>query len=516
MNDLFATSDTLSVPYRILKGRLITNQRNLLYMLAAGMVMSPKGFREKYYEDTLASFPGWIPLFTEKIPQKALDQSLGERRHLFPCAIMIDLKNLHGLLMAVDINGHAREIQFPNELDGSEMVLLVPAPLPVTWIESIAFPSKENKTSCEVDARDFENVPLLDFNREVNARLFTATSSFSWPPRNVILSDRDSAPDKSFAAGGMMAMLLQMGNRGNMATHACRLGFDPDATDAPGDTDPMIRDLGTWLQTGTTPVTADISSNLFWGAVDSVVRGHSAVDTRNPIDVVLEYLEGAGEKLDERMKQALSRLAGDLRKLAGFSDSTITELFEKHPKPFSRVMALFFLREKCSDLIEFRHPLLTEVDYVAAAILFAARDGWLGLPLGLRDVNGLQAAVSHRMAAMDHHLSATGLDFGEPPERPMPLREIFLSDAKGWTLKQQGAALLLARESKWTECIHTRINLGKGNYRMVIDGGGVQILLPGEVKAVVTEADPSKLINKIENTEISPKSEKRVRSFLNK
>lgn len=516
MSDLFAANDALPTPRKTFKRHLVTNQRNLLYMLAAGMVMSPKGFGKKYYLDSLSSFPGWIPLFPGKIPQTAIDLSVSEQRHLLPCAATIDLKALRGRLMAVDLNGHAREIQFPDELDDSEMVLLVPAPLPVTWIEAIAFPSKENKSSCETDARDFGNVPLLDFKREVNARLFSATSSFPWPPQNVTLSDRDSAPDKAFAAGGMMAMLLQMGNRGNVGTQACRLSFDPDAIAVSGDTDPMIRDLGAWLQTGTISDTDDISSKLFWGAVDSVIRGRSTVDARNPIDVVLEYLEIAGEKLDERMKQALSKLAGDLRKLAGFSDSTITELFEKHPKPFSRVMTLFFLREKCSDLIEFRHPLLTEVDYVAAAILFAARDGWLGLPPGLRDVNGLQAAVSHRMAAMDHHLSATGLDFGEPPARPMPLREIFLSDAKGWTLKQRDAALLLARESKWTECIHTRINLGKGNYRMVIDGGGVQILMPGEVKAVMTEVAPSKLINKIENTEISPKSEKKVRSFLNK
>jgi len=33
--------------------RLVTNHENMLFMLAAGMVMSPAGFGQKYYKDTL-------------------------------------------------------------------------------------------------------------------------------------------------------------------------------------------------------------------------------------------------------------------------------------------------------------------------------------------------------------------------------------------------------------------------------------------------------------------------------
>ena len=39
---------------------LVTNHLNLLYMLAAGLVMGPSGFRGKHYVDSLGAIPGWF------------------------------------------------------------------------------------------------------------------------------------------------------------------------------------------------------------------------------------------------------------------------------------------------------------------------------------------------------------------------------------------------------------------------------------------------------------------------
>ena len=511
---LFPINEAPPKNQKALKWRLVTNQRNLFYMLAAGMVMSPKGFGEKYYQDTLSSFPGWIPLFADNVPKAAIDLSVSERHHLIPCIVTIDLKNLHGGLVAMDIDGHAREIQFPDQLNSSKIALFVPAPLPVTWLESIAFPSKEEKLACEDDARDFGNVPLLDFKREIDSRLFSKTNDAPWPPSRVTLPDRDNVLNKAFSAGGIMAMLLHMGNLGDVGVQSCRLGFDPSGTDLSTIADPMLRELGSWLQTEPTLTNVNILPRLFWGVIDSVTACRSSVDTISPIDAVLGYLDTAAAGLDEKTKQILLKLTNDLRKLAGLGDSTITELFEKHTKPFSRALILFFLRDKCADLVEFRHPLMNEVDYVVAAILFAARDGWLGLPLVLRDAVGLQDAVAHRMGALAHRMAGSGMDLGEPPVRPMPLRELFTPGIRGWSSKQRDAALLLSRELKWIECIHTRINLGKGEYRMIIDGSGVQIILPGDVKAVVTEVEPSKFFTQLSYSKIPVKLEKRIRDMF--
>jgi hypothetical protein len=511
---LFGENDIPPKSPKALKWRLVTNQRNLLYMLAAGLVMSAKGFGGKYYLDTLSSFPGWLPLFADNVPQAAIDLSVSERRHLRPCIATIDLKTLHGLIFVIENDGAVHKIQFPDELTGSEAALLVPAPLPITWIESIAFTSKDDKSNCEADARDFGNVPLKDFKRDVVAPLFAKANKSPWPPSGVNLPNRDCALDKSFAVGGIMAMLLHMGNLGDLGMHACRLGFDPAVTDGSLISDPMIREIGEWMNTGAISPSTDVLPKLFWGVVDRVTARRFTDDVMSPRDVVLEYLETAEQELDEKMKSALAKLTIDLRKLIGFADSTITELFEQHSKPFSRVMTLFFLRDNCTEITEFRHPLLTEGDYVGAAILFAARDGWLGLPLVLRDVEGLQAAVSHRMAALTHRMDGADIDLGKPPDRPMPLRELFIPGEKGWSVKQREAALLLARESKWFECIQTRITLGKGEYHVVIDGNGVQIVLPGDVKAVVTEVKPETFFSLFGETAISPKAEKKVRDLL--
>jgi hypothetical protein len=493
---------------------LVTNQLNLLYMLAAGMVMSPKGFAKKYYVDPLASFPGWVPLFADKVPRAALDLSASEGAHLVPSIATMELKGMQGPVMAIDAHGAARQLRFPEELTGTEAVLLVPAPLPLTWIESIAFRSKEQRVGCEADARDFGNVPLMDFKRKTAAKMFSGATDGAWPPAGLELSDRDNPADRASAAGGMMALLLHVSNLGDIGTQASRLGFDPMVTDPSIVGEPMIRELGAWMQTGSVSASADVLAKLFWGAVDTVANCRSAIDFPDPIDALLDYLEKAGEGLDERLRQSLSRLAGDLRELAGFADSTVTELFQRYPKPFSRVMTLFFLREKSADLIAFRHPLLSEADYVAAAILFAARDGWLGLPLNLRNGDGLHAAVSHRMAALDHRLSGSGLEFGQAPQRPLPLRELLTPGDKGWSAKQRDAAALLAREAKGLACVRTRINLGKGDYHMVVDTKGVQILLTGEAPPVETEVDPKVFFERLGRADISAATERKVRTLL--
>ncbi len=49
---------------------LATNQLNLMFLLAAGLVTGPKGFGRKYYLDPLSVAPGWIPLFAERIPAR--------------------------------------------------------------------------------------------------------------------------------------------------------------------------------------------------------------------------------------------------------------------------------------------------------------------------------------------------------------------------------------------------------------------------------------------------------------
>ena len=77
-------------------GILVTNHLNLMYMLSAGLLMPPSGFGSKYYRDTLGCFPGWIPLFINKIFNAAIETATSEADHLKPCLAQVKLNKLSG------------------------------------------------------------------------------------------------------------------------------------------------------------------------------------------------------------------------------------------------------------------------------------------------------------------------------------------------------------------------------------------------------------------------------------
>ena len=513
IKDLLSAADVVTLDNRNPRWQFVTNQRNLFYMLAAGLIMPPTGYGKKYYLDTLAAFPGWIPVFSGAIPIAAIDFSVSEKAHLKVCIVSLDLSAMSGKVIAIRGDGITSDIHFPSGLDGTEQLILVPAPLPISCITSIGFRNREERSICEVDARDFDNVPLMDFKREAIGKSFSEGLGKAWPPIGIHVDHRELDLNISLAAGGMMAMLFKMADRGDIALAACQAVFDAEESSSLPILDPMLSSLRAWLTAGQLPQDNDVLKMLFWGAVEKVAACRSLEVPISSQDIALAHLDESSHLLDERMKAALSKLSGELRTLAGFSDSTITEIFERHPKPFSRVMMLFFLRERCADLLEFKHPLLTEADFVAAAILFGAREGWLGLPMELRNFPTLQASVCHRMAALSHRLSGADLNFGLPPVRPLPLREVLASGPKGWNVPQKEAALLIAREGKW-DCIQTRVTLGKGDYRIVIDSAGLHVLIAGEAKAVMTEVDRDKFFASLAADSIPLKLDRKVRELL--
>jgi len=240
-------------------------------------------------------------------------------------------------------------------------------------------------------------------------------------------------------------------------------------------------------------------------AADSEGRG---ADTRQ---AVLDYLQREKTQLDEaRQRDALGKLEQDLSGILGFGGDTGGELLERHAKPYSRALVLFFLREDCQGLLAFEHPLLDEMDINVAALLFAAATGWRSLPNELREQVGIDA-VSQRMAAIAQRAADTGLTFGLPPQYHRSLRELLTPGDKGWSNKQQQAALLLARDMGWTDLVHTRVSLGKGDYQLQIDGGGAHILLDGEVRAVTTRVEVDGLLERLSSAPLSAKLDAAIR-----
>lgn len=511
-------------------GLLVSNHLNLMYMLSAGLIMPPSGFSGNYYQDTLGDFPGWIPLFIrKKISGVAVSASENEAEYLKPCVAQIELKNLTGPVWVLRDNNIV-SIEFRTEINDADEVIFVPAPLPTAWIERIVFRSQDEKTACDREARDFNNVPWTDFKRVLGKRLFTGTrqTSSSWPP-DVSLPEHAPPLTGPLAAGGSMAMLLHVANYGDRGVQFCQLAFDPlNAQDESTASDFILAGYGPWLQQTTSRRETELMNipsdsvgtrvlqqQLYWGIVERLVEEKSADRSMSAKNTVLDYLEDRAGQIQNPLGKRVREFREALKNLTGLRALGITEMFERFPSSFSRALTLFFLRRNCAQLLEFQHPLLTEDDWLAVALLFGVRSGWQELPLDLRNIQKdiLSRAISHRMAGMAHRMAQTSIDLGEPPQRPQPLREIFMGD---WKKRHQDAALKLVEKQKWTDCIQTTIKLSNGHYKLSgRRNGGIQISWQGTPEDISHDVTKDRFLQHLAEEKIDRKTVDKVYSTLN-
>ena len=406
--------------------RLVTNHQNMSYMLAAGMVMGPAGFRGKHYSDPLSVCPGWIPLFWDKdgIPASALDHATSERKHLLPCIASFDLSDLSGPVRTLSRDGRMRNVTKPpvgRRKNG--IPILIRAPLPLNLLSGISFRSSEDKQTFENNARDVSNVVLPPDLIKVDESLFSTVMDVTWPPvqRQRQLFDVDAPPAWGQALGGVFAMLYHTANRSDLGLAAYRLVTDVarDKDSALVKSDPILAELPGWMDGGEISWQADTRARLFWGVIQSLVTAQMKECPQTPVDVALEYLDSELDQLQEmEFRACLERLIADMRSCLGLGGGTVTEMLERHKGSLSRPLLLFCLREHCTDLLEFSHSLLSEAEYLLAGILFGARDSWLQLPRELRDPD-LSAFVAYRMADAEHRKLSDDFTLGEP-RRPSP------------------------------------------------------------------------------------------------
>ena len=522
IEDLFGQEDAPAPTKEFDSGLLVTNHLNLLYMLSAGLLLPPAGFGGKYYQDTLGSFPGWIPLFIEKVSRRAIDFSTREAGHLKPVLVEVALGGLSGQVFVYGEDG-TRALRFPEQLHGTEQVIFVPAPLPTSCIKSIVYPSLDDKRYCEADAKDFGNVPIADFKGRSNKTLFAKATDIPWPVPDGP-AEHETPLQAPLAAGGAMAMLLHFGNQGELAVESCRRAFDPAEVPATPLVDPILAGIPEWMETGKPQPSsvadgegdrADIRNatqkRLFWGAIEKLLDWRQRGGVGGAEDGLLDFLVATTATLDSRLQAGTRKLCDTLSSLTGLADATASELFERHPTPMARAMILFCLRRDCADLLDFSHDMLREPDWLLAAILFGVRDGWLRFPLRLRAVPGLSHAVSHRMARISHRIAGTELELGDPPARTRPLRELFI-DGSDWRSSGKSAALGLARTQKW-DCVDTRISLGRGEYRLSVRGGSAHIDMAGEPK-ISPQVDIVKFSNHLRKSRLDPRVEAKVHKSL--
>ena len=497
-------------------GRLVTNHLNLMYMLAAGLLLPKSGFGEKYYRDTLDVCPGWLPLFTVRPGRTAVEHSIAEARHLRPCQVIVSLRDCAGPVMVPTPDGVEKR-RWPNEV-GDAPLVFVPAPLPVSAVEEIVFSSANVLKECKADVLDYGNVPLADFKTRAAGGDFKRSSDPAWPPPHVP-PERIASIEAAQAAGGMLAMLQLLANRAAgevlkgdepLSLAAARAAFDP-STDPPASLSTTVAaGLTAWMQSGVSPARAGTAlpgvdpggvRRLFWGAVDALAAqaGAGGADAANAR--LLDHLDRESPDLEERLRKHVVELRETLYSLTGLADLTASELFARFTTPLPRALSLLFLRSTCADLLAFEHAALTAEDRLAAALLFGARAGWLELPRSLRGGATASAAVCHRMAALSHRLTGSGFDPGPIPARPRLPAERFAGD---WDADRQKAAVELARALKWTDCLRTRIKFGVGTYELKVGRGLTEIVFPGEPRAVETEVDRPEFSKRLAEAVIDP------------
>lgn len=506
---------------------LVTNHQNMLYMLAAGMVMGPAGFRGKHYSDPLNVYPGWIPLFRDKVkvPADALNYATSERKHLLPCIASFDFSELSGAVRMLSKDGRMRDVASPAARKRKDdIALLVRAPLPPTLLLSINFCSSEDRQTFESAANDVSNVDLSSQRVEVEESLFSSDTEVSWPaeqPQELLLEDgSDTIPAFGQALGGVLAMLYHTANRSELGLAAFRLvtGAARDKDIDLVQNDPILAELPHWVDGGEISEQADTRARLFWGVVQSLVDAQTKERPQTPVDVTLAYLENQLDLLPEmEFRPRLERLIADMRGFLGLGGGTITELLERHKGSLSRPLLLFCLREHCTDLLEFSHPLLKDAEYLLAGILFGVRDTWLQLPKELRDPD-LSTYVAFRMANAEHRKRAENLAISAPP-RPKPLRELFTSPSAVWSSMKRDVAVKLASECNWNDCFQTHITLAEGpvddGLPESIERKGLQVVLPGRVTTVTEEMDEIQFLHHLGQwPPIAPDIESEVREKL--
>lgn len=493
---------------------LVTNHLNVIYMLAAGMVISPAGFSGKHYRDPSSDVPGWIPLFRGVAPDRAIEQAVCEEKYLRPCIAKLDLTQLSGPAQLVAHNGEVSPQNLPLSIGPSTAALLVPAPLPITLVTGLIFRTAEDRKEFEASARNYANVDLTGLRIEVAEQCFASDATQAWPlpepSRTMIQTAVDQAPACGEAIGGVLAMLYHLANRSELCCTAFRIASGADSCDhlAKSQQDPVLAELGPWIRSENPHPEAPVPARLFWGVVQALVDARQTGSISRPVDVAVNFLNGELAKLQGTNHQPrLERLISDMRSTFGLGGGTISQLFERHKGTLSRPLLLFCLRESCIDLLEFSHPDLKDEELVLAGVLFGVRDGWIGLPVELRSPNGLSQFIARRMFEAECSLRDAQVSLSSVQPRPVPLRELLMRSEPSQSESRDSSLVDVVTRFGWNDCLVSSIRLTHGQYHLTVSSDGLEVAVRGNMSPPVVDIDKTALLNRIAQWPPLPKEQ---------
>ncbi|HKM15560.1 MAG TPA: hypothetical protein VJY63_06530 [Marinospirillum sp.] len=469
--------------------RFVTNQMNMAYMLGSGLIMPPSGFGQKYYQDTLQLMPNWIPLFPKAVSVEALAYVVAEQpKQLNACYVELDLSGVSCSAWRY-ASEQWQQIKFPEALDGTEELLLLPAPLPISLIKhNIVFAEAEHAKAFTHSFNDYGNAELTPLKASTKKPEFNKKKTLPWPlaiPETISLQPLQIDLPAVNAIGGAVAALAIFSQSNGFAKVAYQAISGRSNTQKAEESQFKLLNIMTdWAYSIETDNT---SKDTFALLVQRLYENIGSSDYGSALDIILAHFTEISEIVFPGHQSALSN-AKELMQLisenARTPQDTLENLLKEHDKPLQQVLLSFVFRERLEDL--WLYPLPIQPERVAdVALLAGLREGWMNLDRLFKQQQRCNTFVPSLMAMLAHRFAGTDMVLPKI-DAPFLLSEYFSTE--NWSKSRQDAAVYLAKKQKWA-CVTTRISLGRGDYQLSVGASGVDLVLDGEVKAVRTEVD---------------------------
>ena len=231
------------------------------------------------------------------------------------------------------------------------------------------------------------------------------------------------------ALGGVLLMLYHCAHQSELGLAVFRLvaGIMSDKDSAQINSNSILTKLPHWVKGGKVSEQADNSASLFWGVVECLVVAQKQEPSQEPRDEVIKYLK---DQVPNLPKDKVSTMENWIKGIPDHQDSddiTIEDQLKKHKESLLRPLRLFVFTKQCNNLLKFKNLLKPE-EYILAAILFGVCDTQLPE----------EFLTEHRQSAdTRHHKQA------------------------------KTAALELAKEYHWNDCLQTRVTLDDGSQKVI-------------------------------------------------
>jgi hypothetical protein len=454
------------------------------------------------------------------------DLSCSEARMLAPVAVEIDAAKLRSVTAWCLLQGKWTAFDPKQDIPEDCTSILVQAPIPTSWISRIVLKQESDKEQLDSLFYSVNNVVADRFTQEVQESVFSEAEEpvIASPPEPQVLDGQYSISEAQ-GVGGILGSLFHVANRSDFGARYYSYFSGllmPDANmpaDTPADAQDclsnwlsnhaMFKDALAWL--GKSQL-SDARSEIFWGMVSELIKSDSRFG-KKPNSRVIGFLKEKADGLaDIPTKNTIQKLLTEIKEIQG-SSLSISELLEKHKGTISHAVLLFFLRNDLPELLEIISDSdiagIDDEDAIAAAILFGARDGWIGLPIELRVSRQFSDWVAAIIARLCRRSEDGRMALGVPldvPERILPIREYFLRETK-WSKKTKEDAISICVEFKWDDYLYTELKLTKG-YSIEARGKAEYLILPGHAKdsSLKREVKKGDFMNAIANKGIDDAS----------